>query len=66
MVEVFNMSAMMARQGGRIQQEESDMRLPLNMAKMAKGGLSHAAIEETQYLFKKPRTEVGEEKMRGI
>jgi len=36
------------------------------MAKMAKGGFSGAAIEETQYLIKKPRAEVGEEKKRGV
>jgi hypothetical protein len=38
------------------------MRLALNMAKMAKGGISRAAVEETQYLIKKPRSEVREEK----
>jgi hypothetical protein len=60
------MSATMARQGGRVQLEQSDMRLALNMAKMAKEGFSHAAIEETKYLIKKPRAEVGEEKKRGV
>jgi len=52
------MSATMAKQGGRVQQEQSDMCLALNMAKMAKGGFSHTAIEETQFLIKKPRAEV--------
>jgi len=33
------MSATMARQGGQVQQEQSDMRLALNMDKMAKGGV---------------------------
>jgi hypothetical protein len=42
------------------------MRLALNMAKIAKGGFSRAAVEETQYLFKKPRAEVREEKKRGV
>ena len=56
----------MARQGGRVQLEQSDMRLALNMAKMAKGGFSRAAVEETQYLIKKPRAEVREEKKRGV
>jgi hypothetical protein len=42
------------------------MRLALNIAKMAKGGFSRAAIEETQQLIKKPRTEVLEEKKRGV
>jgi hypothetical protein len=52
----------MARQGGRVQLEQSDMRLALNMAKMAKGGFSCATIEETQQLIKKPCAEVQEEK----
>jgi len=60
------MSATMARQAGSVQVEQSDMRLALNMATMAKGGISSAAIEETHYLIKKPRTEVREEKMRGV
>jgi hypothetical protein len=42
------------------------MRLALNMAKMAKGGFSRAAVEETQQLIKKPRAEVREEKKRGV
>jgi len=60
------MSATMARQGGRVQLEQSDMRLVLSLAKMAKEGFSRAAIEETKYLIKKPRTEVGAEKKRGV
>jgi histone H3/H4 len=60
------MSAAMARQGGRVQVEQSDMRLALNMAKMPKGGISRAAIEETQQLIKKPRAEVREEQKRGV
>jgi hypothetical protein len=48
----------MARQGGRVQLEQSDMRLAFNMAIMAKEGFSRAAIEETKYLIKKPRDEV--------
>jgi len=60
------MSASMARQGGRVQIEQSDMRLALDMANMAKKGFSRAAIEETKYLLKKPRTEVREEKKRGV
>ena len=56
----------MARQGGRVQLEQSDMRLALNMAKMAKGRFSRAAIEETQHLIKKPRAEVREEKKQGV
>jgi len=56
----------MARQGGRVPLEQSDMGLALNMAKMAKGGFSCTAIEETQQLIKKSRAEVREEKMRGV
>jgi len=59
------MSATMARQGGWVQVEQSDMRLALNMAKMAKGGFSRAAVEETQQLITKSRAEVREEKKRG-
>jgi hypothetical protein len=59
------MSATIAMQGGHVQLEQSHMRLALNMAKMAKGGFSRAAIEETQYLFQKPPAEVREEKKQG-
>jgi hypothetical protein len=60
------MSTTMARQGGRVQLQQSDMRLGLNMAKMAKEGFSRDAIEETKYLIKKPHAEVQEEKKRGV
>jgi len=60
------MSATMARQGGHVQLEQSDMRLALNMAKMAKGRYWHTAIEETQFLIKKPQAEVREDKKRGV
>jgi len=60
------MSATMARQGGRVQLEQSDMRLALNMAKMAKEGFWRATIKKTKYLIKKPRAEVREEKKRGV
>jgi len=60
------MSATMVREGGRVQLEQSNMRLALNMAKMAKGGFLRAAIVETQQLIKKPRTEVREEKKQGV
>jgi len=56
----------MARQGGRVQHEQSDMRLALNMTKMAKEGFLRAAIEETQQLIKKPCAKVREEKKRGV
>jgi hypothetical protein len=60
------MSATMARQGGRVQLEQSDMRLAFNMAKMAKEGFSRAAIEETKYPIQKPCAEVREEKRWGV
>jgi len=60
------MSATMARQRGRVQLEKSDMRLALNMARMATEGFSRAAIEETKCLIKKPCAEVREEKKWGV
>jgi len=59
------MSATMARQGGRSQLEQSDMRQALNIAKIANRGFSRAAIEETQFQIKQPGAEVREEKKRG-
>jgi len=60
------MCATKARQGGRVQLEQSNMRLAVNMAKLANGGFSCTAVEETQYLIKKPRAEVREAKMWGV
>ena len=60
------MSASMARQGGRVQLEQSDMRLALNRATMAKDMFSRAAIEDTPFFIKKPRAEVRNEKKRGV
>ena len=60
------MSATMARQGGRVQLEQSDMGLALGMAIMAKGRFSSATIEEIHYLMKNPQAEVREEKMLGV
>jgi len=60
------MSATMARQGGRVQLDQSDMRLALNMAKMAKEGFSRVSIKQTQQLSKKPRADVREQKKRGV
>ena len=60
------MSATMARQGGQVQLEQSDIRLALNMAKMAKGGFSCAAIEETQQRINRHRTKVREAKESGV
>ena len=44
-LKVFNMSATMARQGGRVQLEQSDMCFTLHKDNMAKGGFLRAAIE---------------------
>jgi len=60
------MSPIMARQEGQVQLEQSDMRLALNMAKMAKEGFSRATIEETKSLMNKPCPQVSEEKKRGF
>jgi len=40
------MSATMARQGGWVQLEQSNMRVALSMAKMAKRRFPRAAMEE--------------------
>jgi len=60
------MAATMARQGGCVQLEQSDMRLALKMANMAKEGFSRAAIEETQQLIRKPPAEFRDEKKWGV
>jgi len=60
------MSATIARQGGRVQLEQSDMCVALNVGKMAKEGCSPALIEVMQFLIENPRTEVQEEKKRGV
>jgi hypothetical protein len=56
----------MGRQEGRVQLEPSDLRLALNMAKMANGGYLRATIVETYELIKKPRAEVREEEKRRV
>ena len=48
----------MARRGGRVQLEQSDRHLALNIAKMAKGGFLCTTIEETQLVIKRPWAEV--------
>jgi hypothetical protein len=60
------MSATMARKGGCVQLEQSDMGVVLNMAKIAQGRFSCAAIKEMQYLIKKPCAEVREENTLGV
>jgi hypothetical protein len=56
----------MARQRGRLQLEESDMRLTMNMGKMANGLCSRATIEKTEHLVQTPHAAVREEKKRGV
>jgi hypothetical protein len=60
------MSATMARQGGWVQLEQSNMHLALNMAKIAKGGFSQTAIEEMQQQIKNPWAKVQEQQMHSI
>jgi hypothetical protein len=60
------MSATMAWEGGWVQSEQSNMRLALNMANMAKGGFSWASIQETQQIIKTLRAKVREEKKRSV
>jgi len=60
------MSATMARQGGQVQLEQSDMSLALNMAKMSKESYLPASLEQTKYLIKKQRAKVQQEKKQGI
>jgi len=60
------MSVTMARQGDRVQLEQSNRRPALTMAKMAKEGYSLATIDEMQQLTKNPPTEVREEKKWGV
>jgi len=56
----------MARQCDRVQLEQSDMHLALNMAKITKVGVSHATIKKMTYLIKKLYAEVWELKKRGV
>ena len=56
----------MARQGGRVQLEQSNMRLALDMAKMAKGGSLRTAIKERAHLIKIPCADVWEEEQHGV
>jgi hypothetical protein len=60
------MSATMARQGDRVQLEQSNMRLALNMSKTAIEGFSLTAMEETQQLIKDPRAKSRKQKMQGV
>jgi hypothetical protein len=55
---VFHMSATMARQGGRVQLKQADMRIGPNMVHMAKHSILCSGIEETTHLIKKQRAEI--------
>jgi hypothetical protein len=57
------MFATMARQGGWVLLEQSNMHLAFNVAKMAKADFLGVTVEETKYLITKPCTVVREEKM---
>jgi hypothetical protein len=63
---VFIMSTSMARLGGRVQLEQSDMCIALNIAKLAKGEFSCAVIEKTHQLFKTPCAQVREEEKQAV
>jgi hypothetical protein len=56
----------MARQRGRVQLEQSDIRHALNIAKMAKGRFSGAPMDKTQQRMKKSGAEVQEENKWGV
>jgi hypothetical protein len=60
------MSASMEIQRGRVQLEQSDMRLALNMAKIATECCPCAAIQETKYLIQKPRAVGPRRKEAGV
>jgi hypothetical protein len=56
----------MVRHGGQVQLEYSVIPRAFNLAKFGKRGVSRAAVEEMQQLFKKPSTEVREENQGGV
>jgi hypothetical protein len=60
------MSSTIVSQEGRVQLEHANLHLALNVAKMAIDGFSHATIQQTKYLIKKPRAEIQEDKKQGV
>jgi len=60
------MSANMAKQGGRIQLEQSNKHLALNMAKIGNRGFSRTGTEELQHLINRLQVDVREERKRGV
>jgi hypothetical protein len=59
------MSATIARQGGRVEQEQSNTGFTLNMPKMAKVGFSNTNRGDTQSLNKKHCTIIEDKKKWG-
>jgi len=60
------MSVTMAKQGGPVQPEQSDMQRAMNVAKMPQGGFSLVPIKEMQQLIRNPQAAVQEHNMRGV
>ena len=56
----------MSWQGGQVQLEQSNIRLALNVAKMAKEGFLGAATEETQCPITPPNADIRVEKKRRV
>jgi len=60
------MSASMAREGGRVELQQSELRAALNIDKMAQWWFSCTTKEETQHLIKKPWAKYQAERMQGV
>jgi hypothetical protein len=56
----------MCKQAGRVQLEQSDLRLAINTMDKSIHGLSLANINETLEIIRKPRAEIREEKRRKV
>jgi hypothetical protein len=56
----------MCKQAGRVQLEQSDLRLAMNTIDKSNFGLTPANINETLEIIRKPRAELREEKRRGV
>jgi hypothetical protein len=63
---VFNVAATMCKHAGRVQLEQSDLRLTMNIMDKSVNGLSSANVDETLDIIRKPRAELREEKRRGV
>lgn len=64
--QVFNIAAAMCKQAGRVQLEQSDLRLAINTIDKAINGLTWTNCQETVNIIRKPRAELREEKRKGI